>query len=152
MSTPLLSDAERIGQALDILVSQELLPHGGTCTVDSVVRTIGANTTGLVLEKRSGRQPYPLLADILDLIAPVDQRYRRTNNDIYRRLRDARWAGRPLVPSPEAIKADLLERKRLRQEWEATLPPAPDDGRALILMPQQRAPCDPPVLPIGEPQ
>ena len=150
MSTPLLSDAERIGQALDILVSQELLPRGGTCTVDSVVRTISANTTGLSLERSNGRQPYPLLADILDLIAPVDQRYRRTNNDIHRRLRDARWAGRPLVPSPEAVEADRIERELLLQGWEATLPPKPADGSPLIIMAHMRAPCDPPVLPIGE--
>ena len=150
MPHPLLSDAERIGRALDILVSQELLPRGGTCTVDSVARAIEANTKGLKLERHGGRQPYPLLSDVLDLVSPVDHRYRRTNNDFYRRLRGVRWAGRPLVPSPEATEADRIERERLLLEWKATLPSQPDNGGPVVLIGVPPRPCDPPVLPVGE--
>ena len=136
-----------MGHALSLLLDLGLLRPGGTHTVDSVARLVQGNLTGLALMKERGRQPYPFLAAVLDQIAPVDHRYRRTNNDLYKFLKDARWAGRPVVPDDDAIEADAAERGRLLEEWKSKQPASPGTG------PQLRTtappPCDPPVRVIG---
>ena len=136
-----------MGHALSLLLDLGLLRPGGTHTVDSVARLIQGNLTGLALTKEPGRQPYPFLAAVLDQVAPVDHRYRRTNNDLYKFLREARWAGRPVVPNAAAIGADAAERDRFLEEWQSKQPASPGPG------PQIRTtappPCDPPVRVIG---
>ena len=139
----LLPDAQRIGQALTILIDMGMLPPAGSHTTGSLTRTIEQNTN-LMLPDASGRLSCALLADILDTLAPINPRWRRANRDLQEALPGARWAGRSLVPTPDETAADAAAREALLAEWETDSKDLDQDGPRMT-----PRPCAPPVRALG---
>ena len=87
---------QQIGAALQILIEDGVLPLRGKSSVEGLARTIEFHTT-LKMPQVSGRQPYPSLATVLDVIAPADANYRRNHSDIINRLSGAQLRGKSLL-------------------------------------------------------
>ena len=125
LASRLITDWQRVGVALDLLIRAGEIPPGKSDSCTSIYTLLGHRTT--TFEKTFEVYQKSIVRDVLDVIAPADSRSRRRHNAIINNLATARLKGRYVLPAPAAQARDTAAREEL---WRlaARLPDGlPDD-------------------------
>ena len=111
LAPKLITDWQRVGVALDMLIRAEEIKPGKFSSCKAIHTLLVHLTT--TFDKTPEVYQKSIVQDVLDAIAPADSRSRRRHNAIIENLAKTRLKGRDILPSPAALDRDAAAREEL---------------------------------------
>ena len=111
LAPKLITDWQRVGVALDMLIRAEEIKPGKFSSCKAIHTLMVHLTT--TFDKMPEVYQRSIVQDVLDAIAPADSRSRRRHNAIIENLATTRLKGRDILPSPAALARDAAAREEL---------------------------------------